>query len=948
MVRLRAGTTRRRRISGEFASRTGRGTPSGPAGIRAVPLPCAVVARIPDKPTVDGLEQKWSARWADDDTYRFDRTAGRDRVFSIDTPPPTVSGSLHVGHVFSYTHTDTVARYRRMAGAEVFYPMGWDDNGLPTERRVQNYYGVRCDPAMAYDPDFAPPSDAGDAKAVKRRGDTSVSRRNFIELCLVLTAEDEKAFEELWRRLGLSVDWSLSYTTIDERCRRVAQRAFLANLAAGEAYQTEAPTLWDVTFGTAVAQAELEDRETPGAYHRIAFERAGGAPDAGPDAGASDDGPVFIETTRPELLAACVALVAHPDDERHAPLFGSCVRTPLFGVEVPVLAHPLADPEKGSGIAMICTFGDTSDVTWWRDLDLPVRAILDRRGRVVDEPPAALTAAGTGAGAAADPDAARAAFARLAGKTVHSAREETVTMLRECGALDGEPRPITHAVKFFEKGDRPLEIVTSRQWYIRNGGRDLGLRAELVGRGEQMDWHPAYMQSRYTNWVEGLTGDWLVSRQRYFGVPIPLWYPLDDDGEPVVDAPIVPADGDLPVDPSSDPAPGYDEARRGVPGGFAGELDVLDTWATSSLTPQIACGWGEDDDLWRRTYPMDLRPQGHDIIRTWLFSTVVRSHLAEGAAPWRNCSLSGWILDPDRKKMSKSKGNVVTPMGLLEQYGSDAVRYWAAGGRPGTDTAFDEGQMKIGRRLAVKILNASRFVLSGHDGEAADAGGPTAAGSTSVRAPVDVALLADLADVVDVSTDAFERFDYARALERTEQFFWRFTDNYVELVKGRAYGSQGPGPAASAHAALTLALDTLLRLFAPFLPFVTEEIWSWWREGSVHRSSWPTADGLRRPAAADGTSVAGDRAGGDANVLSLAAAVLSDIRRAKTEAKRPLRAVAARVEVRDTAGRLALLEGARGDLVDAGHVEDLVLVPDDRAGKAGTVRVELAPADPAA
>ncbi len=839
------------------------------------------MSQVPDKPTVDGLEEKWSAQWEAQGTYTFDRTRTRDEVFSIDTPPPTVSGSLHVGHVFSYTHTDTIARYQRMGGREVFYPMGWDDNGLPTERRVQNYFGVRCDPGLAYDPDFVPPADGGDQKAIAARGEISVSRRNFVELCHVLTTEDEKAFEALWRQLGLSVDWSMTYATIDEHCQRVAQRAFLRNLARGEAYQVEAPSLWDVTFRTAVAQAELEDREDSGAYHQITFHRA-------------DGDPVVIDTTRPELLPACVALVAHPDDERYQPLFGSTVTTPLFGVEVPIHAHQLADPEKGTGIAMICTFGDTTDVTWWRELNLPVRAVINRAGRFTEEPPSGIDS----------PDG-RAAYTQLAGATVFTAKKNIVEMLRASGDLVGDPRPITHAVKYFEKGDRPLEIVTSRQWYIRNGGRDADLNGDLIGRGDQMSWHPAYMQSRYTNWIEGLNGDWLISRQRFFGVPIPLWYPLDDSGEPIWDSPISPSEDRLPVDPSSDTPDGYQESQRQQPGGFVGELDIMDTWATSSLTPQIACGWEEDDDLFARTYPMDLRPQGHDIIRTWLFSTVVRSHLEADTAPWSNCALSGWILDPDRKKMSKSKGNVVTPKDLLDRYGSDAVRYWAANGRPGTDTAFDEGQMKIGRRLAIKILNASRFVRNLAGTEAADG---------TVTDPLDAALLDRLADLVVTATTAFEGFDYARALERTEAFFWSFTDNYVELVKGRAYGTQGDDAARSAHVTLTLTLDTLLGLFAPFLPFVTEEVWGWTNETSIHRSRWPMAGPLR---AAAGQA--------DQAVLDVADEALSEIRRAKTEAKVSLRAEVERATVTDTHERLSLIEAITADLKDAGKINELVL-----------------------
>ena len=856
---------------------------------------------IPDKPTLEGLEGRWDAAWEEHGTYRFDRTKTRDEVFSIDTPPPTVSGSLHVGHVFSYTHTDTVARYQRMRGSEVFYPMGWDDNGLPTERRVQNYYGVRCDPSLPHDPTFEAPADAGDPQAIKKRREINISRRNFVDLCHRLTAEDEKAFEALWRHLGLSVDWSQTYATIDERSQRLAQRAFLGNLARGEAYQMEAPSLWDVTFRTAVAQAELEDRDRPGAYHKLIFH-------------AADGSDVQIATTRPELLVSCVALVAHPDDERYRPMFGHCVTTPVFGVEVPVLAHELADPEKGTGIAMICTFGDTTDVTWWRELNLPVRAVIDRSGRFAREAPAFV-----------ETEAGLAAYERLAGKTVFSAQEEMAAILNETGEVVGDPEPITHPVKFFEKGDKPLEIVTSRQWYITNGGRNPDLQGALIARGDEMAWHPPYMQARYTNWIEGLNGDWLISRQRFFGVPLPLWYALDDAGEPVYDEPITPDPADLPIDPSSDTAPGYTEDQRGQPNGFMGDPDVMDTWATSSLSPQIACGWDGDDDLFSRTYPMDMRPQAHDIIRTWLFSTAVRSHLEEDAAPWRHCALSGWVLDPDRKKMSKSKGNVVTPMGLLEQYGSDAVRYWAASGRPGTDTAFDDGKMKIGRRLAIKILNASRFVL-GFGSDSDQAGSIDASAVTN---PLDQAMLASLANLVNEATTAFEGFDYARSLERTETFFWSFTDDYVELVKSRAYEGDEAG-AASARNSLRMALSTVLRLFAPILPFVTEEVWFWWQEGSIHRQAWPDADEIR--------AAAGN---GDPAVAEVAAAALAELRRHKTNAKRSLVTPVVAATITDTADRLDLLRRALPDVAAAARAKHIDLCEGDSLS--AQVELEAAP-----
>ncbi|WP_309066263.1 valine--tRNA ligase [Microbacterium sp.] len=856
------------------------------------------MSTIPDKPALEGLEAKWGERWSAQGTYLFDRAraaaSGRDGVYSIDTPPPTASGSLHIGHVFSYTHTDIKARFERMRGRYVFYPMGWDDNGLPTERRVQNYYGVRCDPSLPYDPDFTPPFEGGDNKSSRAADQVPISRRNFIELCEKLTVEDEKHFESLFRQLGLSVDWTQTYRTISDDTIRQSQLAFLRNLERGEAYQSLAPTLWDIDFRSAIAQAELEDRDQQASFHRIAFHKTDGS------------GDIEIETTRPELLAACVALVAHPDDERYQPYFGSTVRTPLFDVEVPVLAHHLAQPDKGSGIAMICTFGDVTDIVWWRELDLPNRTILGKDGRVLADAPEAIST-----------DAGRAAYAELAGKTVFSARKRVVELLQESGELLSVSKPFNHAVKFYEKGDRPLEIVSTRQWYIRNGARDADLRDTLIENGRDLTWHPDFMRVRYENWVGGLTGDWLISRQRFFGVPIPVWYALDENGERDYDRVIVPDASQLPVDPTSDVPTGYTEDQRGKPGGFDGEKDIFDTWATSSLTPQLAGGWERDEELWNLVAPFDLRPQGQDIIRTWLFSTMLRSTLEDARSPWRNAAISGFIVDPDRKKMSKSKGNVVTPADILDKHGSDAVRYWSASSRLGMDAAFDPQnptQVKIGRRLAIKILNAAKFVLSFPVPEGAE-----------ITHALDASMLTALDGVVREATKAYESYDQARALEVTEAFFWTFCDDYLELVKERAYNQADVGQ-ASAALALRLALSTLLRLLAPIVSFATEEAWSWFEEGSIHTAPWPEPLGIE----------------GDTAVLAAASEALIGIRRAKTEAKASQKTPVARATIAAPADRIDALRTAGDDLRAVGRIAELNFA---EADEFSVTDIELAPVE---
>lgn len=817
---------------------------------------------VPDKPALEGLEDKWSAQWAADGTFSFDRTKTREQIFSVDTPPPTVSGHLHPGSMWSYTHTDFMVRYKRMSGWEVFYPMGWDDNGLNIERRTQINYGVLCDPSLPYVENFEPPEKAP-------KDPIPVSRPNFVELCTRLTEELEEEYERLWRTVGLSVDWAYLYRTISGDVSRVSQMAFLDLVEKGHAFRLEAPTLWDVDFQTSLAQADLEDREMAGAYHKIMF---------------SD---IAIETTRPELIPACVALVAHPDDERYKARFGTTVRSPLFNVEVPVLAHELAQPDKGSGIAMICTFGDQTDVTWWRELGLPVRSIIGRNGRLLpiewDDPEV------------------QARYDVVAGRNTKQAQKLMVEMLRESGDLIGEPKPISHAVKFWENGKSPLEIVTTRQWFIKFPPKE-----RLLARANELTFHPEFMRVRLQNWIEGLQGDWNITRQRFFGVPFPVWYPVGDDGEVVWESPI-PATADmLPVDPSTDVPAGYTADQRNQPGGFTGDPDVMDTWATSSMSPEFVSGWQSDEDLFSRVYPMDLRPQGQDIIRTWLFYSMVRGEMQFDALPWRNAAISGFVTDPDRKKLSKSAANADdSPFGLIGKHGADAVRYWAGGAKAGRDATIDPNEFKIGRRLAMKVLNASRFALS--FGEVA--------GDAPVTEAVDQALLAALAKVVAEATEGFEAFDYTKALQATETFFWSFCDDYLELVKTRAYGEEAgeDHPATqSARRTLRIALDVQLRLLAPILAFVTEEVWSWWHEGSIHRAPWPTVAELTDAGAADS----------DASLYAVTN-VLGQIRRAKTEAKVGMRAAIQSVDVVDSAEVVAAIEGSRRDLMLAGVVETL-------------------------
>ncbi len=840
---------------------------------------------IPERYDANEAEARWRETWESSGLYRWDPSRPREETFVVDTPPLTVSGSLHVGHTFSFTHQDIIVRFHRMRGRNIAYPMGWDDNGLPTERRVENLFKIRPDPRLPYDPSWKPRTDKGKKDPVEE-----VSRRNFIEACEIVTAEDEKTFEEIWRRLGLSVDWNQGYTTIDSHCRRLSQLSFLDLVQKGEVYQRLAPTMWDVDAQTAVAQAETEDRERPGAFHDIRFAVEGG-------------GSFVIATTRPELLGACIAVVAHPDDSRYQGLFEKRAIVPVFHASVPILPAEHADPEKGTGILMVCTFGDQMDVEFWKQSGLALKQLIGRDGRMTSVP------YGDAPYESLEPEKARAAYAQIEGLTVKQARTKMAEILTEDGSLVGDVRPIEHPVKFYERGSRPLEFVPSRQWFVRV----LDHKRELVEQGRKITWHPTFMQTRYENWVEGLNQDWCISRQRFFGVPFPVWYPVRNDGETDYDRPIYAAPESLPADPLTDTPAGYDESQRDKPGGFAGDLNVMDTWATSSLTPQIISHWTLDPARHEKLFPMDMRPQAHEIIRTWAFYTIVKAWMHEGQIPWRNVVISGWVLDPDRKKMSKSAGNVITPHDLLDQYSVDAVRYWAGRARLGVDTAADPKMFKIGRRLSTKLFNASRFVFMQLDRVGPDAYGLP---PSEIQEPLDRAYISRLGPLVHRTTEAFEAFEYAPALQWTEEAFWSFCDDFVELVKVRSYDEEDSPGRRSAHACLALTLRTFLRLFAPVLPYITEEIWSWrfageGRTSSIHSSSWPTPEEIGTVQLSKGP-----------DPFDCAVEVVRKVRTAKTQAKRSLRWPVRALEIDGSDENRGALEPVLTDVLRTGNVED--------------------------
>lgn len=721
---------------------------------------------LPKRYNPHTAEPRLQALWQEQGTYHFN-PASSAPVYSIDTPPPTVSGNLHLGHVYSYSHADFFARFWRMNGYNVYYPMGYDDNGLPTERLVEKWEGVHA---------------------------TEIGRESFIRRCLAVSAEAEKEYEALWQRLGLSIDWRYSYRTIDDRSRRLAQWSFLDLYEKGLAYRQKAPSIWCPECQTAIAQAELNDLERTSAFYTLAFRLENG--EALP-----------IATTRPELLPACVAVFIHPEDGRFQHFINQHAIVPHFNQRVPILADPDADPQKGSGAVMCCTFGDTADVAWWYTHKLPLVEAIGRDGRMT------------------------AAAGEFVGLSTMEARRKIMAKVTEAGLLLGQ-EPLAQSVRVHERCDTPVEYIVAGQWFIRI----LENKAAFLQAGEQIAWQPPHMRNRYRQWVENLGWDWCISRQRYFGVAFPLWYCATC--EEVLLAEVK----DLPIDPAEQspkrPCPHCGSTR------FHPETDVMDTWFTSSLTPQIVGQWpgldGGANPLYQQVFPFSLRPQAHEIIRTWALYTIVKAQYHFGALPWQTVAISGWGLAPEGgEKLSKSKsGGTTSPMEMIAQYSADAVRYWTASTSLGKDAYINEEKIQAGAKLVNKLWHVARFCSR----FVADEGlGMSPAGEDFT--PADRWILARTQQLIQRVTKLYEAYDYATAKSEVELFFWRdLADNYLEMAKQRLY--EGGKPAAGARFALSTALLATLKLFAPILPYVTEEIYQSMFAAaagvaSIHRASWP-------------------------------------------------------------------------------------------------------------
>lgn len=725
---------------------------------------------LPNRYTFQEAEPRLARLWAEINLYAFDG-AGSAPIYTIDTPPPTVSGEMHIGHCYSYTQTDVIARYHRMRGERVFYPMGFDDNGLPTERYVE--------------------------KMIKRKA-TEMEPSAFIEQCLELIRQTEDRFELLCRRLGLSVDWQQRYSTISPRAQRTSQWSFIQLYKTGYAYTQIAPTLCCPECQTAIAQAEVDDTLLPTLFSTLAFS-------------LPDGGVLPIATTRPELLPACVAIFVHPDDARYAHLIGSTAHivsaafSQQASIEVPILADELADPTKGSGAVMCCTFGDSTDVRWWRTHQLPLRAAIGKDGRMT------------------------ALSGSYAGLSIAEARKRILQQLAQDNLLLHQ-ETIEHAVGTHERCGTPLEYLQTRQWFIRV----LDQKDRFLQAGREIHWNPEHMRTRYEHWVENLQWDWCISRQRYLGVPFPAWT-CQQCGEL-----LLASLDQLPLDPRITPR---GKACSCGSTNFTPEPDVMDTWATSSCSPFIIGHWPDDPEWFAQHFPADIRPQAHDIIRTWAFYSIVKALYHTGQTPWKAIMISGHALSASRSKLSKSKGaQEIAPLDLMEQESADALRYWATSVKAGSDTPFNCETVANGRKLVTKLWNACRFA----EGRLQGLTNECLADERMYERlwPTDYWLLSRLAYTIAGATTALQNGDYAAARAEIERFFWSdLCDNYLELVKARLYQEKSPGKTA-AQWTLYQALLTVLKLLAPYLPYVTEEIYQelfrkWDGAMSIHRASWP-------------------------------------------------------------------------------------------------------------
>ncbi len=886
------------------------------------------------KKSVESAEKDLISKWDVEKIYTYDSHKIRSQNFVIDTPPPTISGALHIGHVFSYTQTDILARFQRMSGKNVFYPMGWDNNGLPTEKRVQNLYKVLCDSTLSSELSDEKWQNLLDRKVKKQVTDfQKVSRDTFVKTCLLQTREDQKKYKELWQNLGLSVDWNQTYETISPYVQNVSQRSFLDLYQKGFVENRLAPVFWDTQFQTAVAQADIEDREKQGFYYNIRFKIMG------------EEGEFIISTTRPELLPACVAVAAHPEDDRYKKFFYKKALTPLLSVPVPILPSTHADPEKGTGILMICTFGDMEDVRFWQKINgskltkqnLPIRQIIDESGFIKD---IQFKKTSDSLFVSEDPESANKHYAKLKGLRVKQARSAIVKILSETKELASKPLSTEQFIKFYEKGEYPLELIPTRQWYVKI----MDYKNELIDQGRKIQWHPVSMLKRYEQWVEGLNQDWCISRQRFFGVPFPVWYSIDDKGEVNYNEVLLPEMSTLlkneqqSVDPMhSAPADWnpslkhYTEDKRGKPGGFLADSSVMDTWASSSLSPQINSQWGINNKRHETLFPADLRPQAHEIIRTWAFYTIVKTFFhssKDTSVPWKNIAISGWVMNPNRLKMSKSKGDTVSPEQLLQLYSADAVRYWAGKARLGQDTVFDENMMKNGKRLSTKLQNAFKFVqiqIQNLDTEGSKSVGLLGS-LKEISTQMDRSWIGHLLQVHEQVTKNLQNFSYAGALDQLEKTFWLFCDNYLELVKGRAYQLKSEKSGRSSIRALDISLYFFIKMLAPYMPFVTDHIWRQRysemypsenknSKKSVHVQHWGMKDLERKEILSWGVPKQ------DNDLLEFSFFILQKIRSFKASKQKSLSTKVKKFEMKMSKQQAVLFDLCREDLIRAGQLD---------------------------